>query len=52
MHDGSQQMIHSATPLNVDELNPVYPILGENRRKYPLAMSSYFYRSAMSLGAI
>lgn len=52
MHDGKHQMIHSATPLNVDEMKAKYPILWEERRKFPLAMKSYFYRSAMSLGAI
>lgn len=52
LHDGSNQMIHSPTPLNVDELDPIYPILWENRRKFPLKFSSYFYRSAMSLWAL
>ena len=51
LHDGSNQMIHSANPLNVDEMNPEYPILGKNR-KIPFKFNSYVYRSAMSLGAI
>jgi len=52
LHDGSNQMIHTSTPLNADEMQPKYPVLWENRRKYPLKFSSYFYRSAMSLGSI
>lgn len=51
LHDGAHQMIHSATPLNVDEMQPEFPVLGA-RRKHPFAFESYFYRSAMSLGAI
>lgn len=52
LHDGKFQMIHSSTPKNNDEMNNVYPLLGERNRKYPMQFQSYFYRSAMSLGAI
>ncbi|MBT4936395.1 hypothetical protein HON22_00605 [Candidatus Peregrinibacteria bacterium] len=52
LHDGKLQMIHSATPKNNDEMKVVYPILGEGKRKHPMQFQSYFYRSAMSLGAI
>jgi glutamate synthase domain-containing protein 2 len=51
LHDGNHQMIHSANPLNKDEMNPVFPLVGKNR-KNPFQFRSYFYRSAMSLGAI
>ena len=51
LHDGAHQMVHSATPLNVDEMEPQYPCLGP-KRKHPFQLESYFYRSAMSLGAI
>jgi glutamate synthase domain-containing protein 2 len=51
LHDGSHQMIHSANPYNKDEMEVKYPILGE-KRAHPLQFNSYFYRSAMSLGAI
>lgn len=51
LHNGAHQMIHSNTPLNQDETNPQYPIIGE-KRKHPLQLKSFFYRSAMSLGAL
>jgi len=44
-------MIHSATPLNQDEVEPQFPLVGE-KRKQPLQFQSYIYRSAMSLGAL
>ncbi len=50
-HDGSHQMIHASTPLNMDEMKPIYPVLGE-KRDHPFAFQNYFYRSAMSLGSI
>ncbi len=51
LHDPDHQMIHSPTPYNNEEMDPKYPIIGE-KRKHPLHMESYFYRSAMSLGSI
>lgn len=51
LHNGEYSMIHSSTPLNADETNPKYPLLG-SKRKFPFQMQSYIYRSAMSLGAI
>ncbi len=51
LHDGQHQMVHAAAPLNNDEMKPVFPVIGENR-KHPFKMQSYFYRSAMSLGSI
>ncbi len=50
-HDGNHQMIHAANPINEDEMEVVYPTLGKTR-KHPFPFNSYFYRSAMSLGAI
>jgi glutamate synthase domain-containing protein 2 len=44
-------MNHSSTPKNKDEIKPIYPILGENR-KHPFQWHSYIYKSAMSLGAL
>lgn len=52
LHNGQHQMIHSPTPLNVDEMQPEFPLLGAQRRKHPFQFQSYFYRSAMSLGAL
>ncbi len=46
------QMIHAPYPKNEDEMRCQYPILGEHNRKHPLAFNGYFYRSAMSLGAL
>ena len=51
LHNGEYQMIHSNTPYNKDEMKPIFPIVGE-KRKQPFQFQSYFYRSAMSLGAI
>jgi len=44
-------MIHSATPLNQDETEVEFPLVGP-KRKHPFQLQSYIYRSAMSLGAI
>ena len=52
LHNGKHQMIHAASPLNMDEMEPEYPILGEGKRKHPMKFNSYFYRSAMSLGSL
>ncbi len=51
LHDGRHQMIHAANPLNEDEMEPIYPLVGE-KRKHPMQMQTYFYRSAMSFGSI
>jgi len=51
LHDGHHQMIHSPTPLNADETDPEYPLVGPHR-KSPFQMKTFFYRSAMSLGSI
>lgn len=51
LHNGTHQMIHSPTPLNNNETDPQYPLVGP-KRKNPLQLQSYFYRSAMSLGSI
>lgn len=51
LHDGNHQMIHAPSPLNEDEMEVVYPTLGR-QRKQPFPFQSYFYRSAMSLGAL
>lgn len=51
LHDGNHQMIHSASPLNMDEVEAEYPLVGK-KRKHPLQMKSFFYRSAMSLGSL
>ena len=51
LHNGDYSMIHSATPLNQDETNPKFPLVGV-KRKQPFQMKSYIYRSAMSLGAL
>lgn len=51
LHSGVHQMIHSATPMNDDEMKPVYPTVGAGR-KLPFTLQSYIYRSAMSLGAL
>jgi glutamate synthase domain-containing protein 2 len=51
LHDGHHQMIHSPSPLNADEVEPVFPIVGK-KRKHPMIFQSFFYRSAMSLGSI
>ena len=51
LHNGNYQMIHSNTPYNKDEMKPIFPIIGE-KRKQPFQFQSYFYKSAMSLGAI
>lgn len=50
-HNGKHQMIHSSNPLNMDEMKPSYPTVG-TKRKHPFQMTSYFYRSAMSLGSL
>jgi hypothetical protein len=44
-------MIHSNAPYNDDEMKPVYPLVGKEK-KYPLQFHTYFYRSAMSLGSL
>jgi len=41
-------MIHSSTPLNEDEMDVKFPMVGE-KRKQPFQFGSYIYRSAMSL---
>jgi len=51
LHNGEYDMIHSATPLNQDETQAEFPLIGK-KRKTPFQMQSYIYRSAMSLGAI
>lgn len=51
LHNAENGMIHSATPYNMDEMNPTYPLVGPHR-KHPFQMHGYFYRSAMSLGAL
>lgn len=51
LHDGNHQFIHSSTPYNFEEMKPIYPTIGE-KRKNPFKFNTYFYRSAMSLGAI
>jgi glutamate synthase domain-containing protein 2 len=51
LHKGEYSMIHSSTPLNADETAPSYPLIWE-KRAIPFQMSSYIYRSAMSLWAI
>ena len=51
LHNGQNQMIHAANPLNVDEMAVEYPLIG-SKRKNPLQLESFFYRSAMSLGAL
>jgi glutamate synthase domain-containing protein 2 len=51
LHDGNHQLIHSSTPYNKEEMKPIYPTVGE-KRKHPFKFNTYFYRSAMSLGAI
>lgn len=51
LHDGHHQMIHAPNPLNEDEMEPEFPVIGETR-KNPFHMKSFFYRSAMSLGSI
>ena len=51
LHDGEHQMIHSASPLNMDEIAPEYPLVG-GKRKQAFQMKSFFYRSAMSLGSL
>ncbi len=39
LHDCHHQMIHAAAPLNNEEMEPKYPLVGE-KRKYPLQMES------------
>ena len=51
LHNGQHQMIHAANPLNVDEMAVQYPLVGA-KRAHPLQFESFFYRSAMSLGAL
>ncbi len=51
LHDGTHQMIHSSSPLNMDEIKSEYPLIGK-KRKHPFQMKSFFYRSAMSLGSL
>jgi len=51
LHDGNHQMRHSANPKNVDEIAPKFPTIGE-KRKHPMKMKNFLYKSAMSLGAI
>lgn len=51
LHNGKHQLIHSPNPYNKDEMKPSFPLVWE-KRKHPLQFHSYFYRSAMSLGAI
>ena len=52
LHSKKFGMIHSATPKNNEEMKVEYPVLGEGNRKYPFMFQSFFYRSAMSLGAL
>lgn len=49
--DPSTGMIHSNAPRNNEEMDPQYPLVGTHR-KHPLQFHTYFYRSAMSLGAL
>ena len=51
LHNGEFDMIHSATPLNQDETDPKFPLVGK-KRKQPFQFQSYIYKSAMSLWAI
>ncbi|PCI25144.1 FMN-binding glutamate synthase family protein [Candidatus Peregrinibacteria bacterium] len=51
LHNGKFQMVHSSNPLNMEEVDPVYPLVGETK-KHPFQMHSFFYRSAMSLGSL
>lgn len=51
LHNGQHQMIHSPTPFNEDEMDIKYPLIG-SKRQFPLQFESFFYRSAMSLGAL
>lgn len=51
LNDRENLMIHAASPLNEDEMKPEFPVLGPEK-KLPMAFNSYFYRSAMSLGAL
>lgn len=51
LRQGKFRMKHAGSPLNEGEMKPIFPLVGE-KRKHPLQMKSYFYRSAMSLGAI
>lgn len=46
-----RQMIHGTAPRNDDEMQPVYPLIGE-KRTYPMQFQTYFYRSAMSLWSL
>jgi hypothetical protein len=48
LHNGEYDMIHSATPRNSDEMKVEFPLVG-TKRKLPMQMNSYIYRSAMSL---
>lgn len=51
LHNGEYSMIHSATPLNEDEVEPTFPLVWEKRAQ-PFQLKSYIYRSAMSLWAL
>jgi glutamate synthase domain-containing protein 2 len=51
LHDGHHQMVHSPNPLNVDEMEVEFPLVGA-KRQHPFQLQSFFYRSAMSLGAL
>lgn len=51
LHNGEFEMIHSATPKNTDEMDVRFPLVGA-KRKLPMQMNSYIYRSAMSLWAL
>jgi glutamate synthase domain-containing protein 2 len=44
-------MIHAASPYNMEEMEPQYPLVGE-KRMHPMQFHTYFYRSAMSLGSL
>lgn len=49
--DPRNAMIHSNAPYNDDEMTPIYPLVGSDK-KYPLQFHTYFYRSAMSLWSL
>jgi len=51
LHSWENQMIHSSTPFNYDEMEVKYPTIWE-KRKYPFTFNSYIYRSGMSLWSI
>lgn len=51
LHDGLHQMIHSNNPMNDEEMEPQFPVVGK-KRKHPMHFHSYLYRSAMSLGSL